>query len=283
MHWCWRAVIATAAGLIGLSFSLGCWIGCWNAFDLEVVAESLYDFEPNIPPGVPSFIWCWLLGGGISLICHRAVIMVCSSSRLRAVRARKWVVLLGVSALAWLASILFDVRLFREVASFAVAKGCVGMYWSHWSFETNTHLGNRQLPPDEWPEFQWDGGSFKGITAGVTHVDGPPGTITADQLLEAWHSGVLNERMGLKWPVLHAIWMGTHCIVVPLWIPMLVSGLAVAFCAGRALRRPRGGCCPACGYNLTGNVSGVCPECGSPVPRGVISGQQSAVRGEGRV
>jgi len=22
----------------------------------------------------------------------------------------------------------------------------------------------------------------------------------------------------------------------------------------------------ACGYNLTGNVSGVCPECGTPVP-----------------
>jgi hypothetical protein len=24
--------------------------------------------------------------------------------------------------------------------------------------------------------------------------------------------------------------------------------------------------CTSCGYNLTGNVSGVCPECGSPVP-----------------
>ena len=22
--------------------------------------------------------------------------------------------------------------------------------------------------------------------------------------------------------------------------------------------------CPACGYNLTGNISGVCPECGIP-------------------
>ena len=25
--------------------------------------------------------------------------------------------------------------------------------------------------------------------------------------------------------------------------------------------------CPSCGYNLTGNTSGVCPECGTPVPR----------------
>lgn len=26
------------------------------------------------------------------------------------------------------------------------------------------------------------------------------------------------------------------------------------------------GRCTKCGYNLTGNVSGVCPECGTPVP-----------------
>ena len=25
--------------------------------------------------------------------------------------------------------------------------------------------------------------------------------------------------------------------------------------------------CAVCGYNLTGNTSGVCPECGTPVPR----------------
>lgn len=30
--------------------------------------------------------------------------------------------------------------------------------------------------------------------------------------------------------------------------------------------RPDAGLCPACGYNLTGNASGTCPECGSPAP-----------------
>ena len=29
-------------------------------------------------------------------------------------------------------------------------------------------------------------------------------------------------------------------------------------------RRLQGGQCLRCGYDLTGNVSGVCPECGSP-------------------
>jgi hypothetical protein len=27
------------------------------------------------------------------------------------------------------------------------------------------------------------------------------------------------------------------------------------------------GCCQQCGYDLTANVSGVCPECGTPVPK----------------
>jgi hypothetical protein len=32
----------------------------------------------------------------------------------------------------------------------------------------------------------------------------------------------------------------------------------------RARRRRRAGRCPACGYDLTANTSGVCPECGRP-------------------
>ena len=34
-------------------------------------------------------------------------------------------------------------------------------------------------------------------------------------------------------------------------------------------RRVAGGFCRACSYDLTGNTSGVCPECGMPVHRGV--------------
>jgi len=32
-------------------------------------------------------------------------------------------------------------------------------------------------------------------------------------------------------------------------------------------RRIPTGHCQKCGYNLTGNVSGVCPECGTPIKR----------------
>jgi hypothetical protein len=46
-----------------------------------------------------------------------------------------------------------------------------------------------------------------------------------------------------------------------LWIPVLV------FLERRARRRLRQerGCCPVCNYSLTGNISGICPECGQPI------------------
>ncbi len=50
--------------------------------------------------------------------------------------------------------------------------------------------------------------------------------------------------------------------VVPLWIPFLAVALPTAIWSGLGCR-PKAGHCKSCGYNLTGNVSGVCPECGT--------------------
>lgn len=57
-------------------------------------------------------------------------------------------------------------------------------------------------------------------------------------------------------------------IRLPLWLPLLaflslttLSGWAIQ----RQRRRERVGLCSRCGYNLTGNVSGVCPECGEKI------------------
>ena len=48
---------------------------------------------------------------------------------------------------------------------------------------------------------------------------------------------------------------------LPIWIPFLLIALPTAYLFWRDRRPPRGHC-RECGYNLTGNVSGVCPECG---------------------
>ena len=58
-------------------------------------------------------------------------------------------------------------------------------------------------------------------------------------------------------------------IRLPLWMPLLLLATypAIAFIRGplRRWRRRRKGLCLKCGYSLTGNVSGVCPECGAEV------------------
>ncbi len=55
----------------------------------------------------------------------------------------------------------------------------------------------------------------------------------------------------------------------PLWMSQAVLIAATILLNRRASRRPPPGHCAACGYNLTGNVSGMCPECGTEFnPRG---------------
>lgn len=80
--------------------------------------------------------------------------------------------------------------------------------------------------------------------------------------------------------------VGYARIQPPLWTLALVLGwfAAIAIAVTSAfflLRNWRNGdataCCPKCDYNLTGNESGHCPECGSPIPDGnQIEGIQDA-------
>ena len=66
---------------------------------------------------------------------------------------------------------------------------------------------------------------------------------------------------------------GSYCRFVaigsPFWLPFFLFAAypAVAFIRGplRRWHRRRRGLCINCAYNLTGNVSGVCPECGKKV------------------
>ncbi|MBN2562781.1 MAG: hypothetical protein JXQ75_17800 [Phycisphaerae bacterium] len=48
---------------------------------------------------------------------------------------------------------------------------------------------------------------------------------------------------------------------------MLLLGtvLATSFLLWRDRSRPSPGRCQECGYDLTGNTSGICPECGTPI------------------
>lgn len=57
--------------------------------------------------------------------------------------------------------------------------------------------------------------------------------------------------------------IGTE-VCLPLWIPFLLTAVPTGFLCYRDRRIPPGHC-QSCGYDLTGNVSRVCPECGNKV------------------
>jgi len=78
-----------------------------------------------------------------------------------------------------------------------------------------------------------------------------------------WRPRVIRRayrRLGVKTPnpVIYS------ALLIPLWIPFVILALPTTYLFLRDRRRIPPGHCQTCGYNLTGNVSGVCPECGSP-------------------
>ncbi len=64
----------------------------------------------------------------------------------------------------------------------------------------------------------------------------------------------------------------------------ILMGVAVFLILGTKRRPPEWPCCVQCDYNLTGNVSGVCPECGTAIPIAEMqkAAAQTTATGESR-
>ena len=65
-------------------------------------------------------------------------------------------------------------------------------------------------------------------------------------------------------------------ISIWLWLPPILFAIYPAIFFVRRVRRRRrmqqlNVYCDACGYNLSGNVSGVCPECGVAIPEAALA------------
>ena len=58
---------------------------------------------------------------------------------------------------------------------------------------------------------------------------------------------------------------GSRWVVVPLWLPFVLVVGATAFLWLFDRRIPVG-LCISCRYDLTGNTTGICPECGAHAP-----------------
>ena len=78
------------------------------------------------------------------------------------------------------------------------------------------------------------------------------------------------RRFDWDWPTAVSEASGYSYLAFPLWIPFLFALIGFGI-FGRLSRKSSPGCCCECGYNLTGNMSGICSECGALVDRGVAS------------
>jgi len=86
---------------------------------------------------------------------------------------------------------------------------------------------------------------------------------------------IQNRRdFGLVWPsfdVLHRTGAADRSLFVfmPFWLLFVGAALPTFLILVRD-RRPRAGVpCNRCEYDLKGNVTGICPECGTPIPEEV--------------
>jgi hypothetical protein len=168
-------------------------------------------------------------------------------------RARHWLTraaLIG-SFLFLVLWVLSSVRFAFRVGSssfLALARGEIELTWYH---GPNSQVGKIMSSFTNWPS----GWSL-----------GPPMPSTN----AAWQCFLISLRL----PTYHRgeMYSGTTSlgvtsvhVDVPFWLPFLLCAIPALYVFWKDARRPLPGHCTACGYNLTGNVSGVCPECGTSV------------------
>ena len=88
----------------------------------------------------------------------------------------------------------------------------------------------------------------------------PRGPITVEPY--GWHCSTFPPGPVRIWPQIS--WPS---IYIPCWLPTLLVGSATSLLwyHDRKHTRCSADSCQNCGYNLTGNTTGVCPECGGAI------------------
>jgi hypothetical protein len=92
----------------------------------------------------------------------------------------------------------------------------------------------------------------------------PDGDHASSTLVPGWHAGCRPFR--LHWWFDHWQFGNLHHLILPLWVPAMITLLAAVI----TFRLDHGGqpnACPKCNYDRAGLAAGAkCPECGSAAP-----------------
>ncbi|MFH1747662.1 MAG: hypothetical protein ABIG44_11525 [Planctomycetota bacterium] len=125
-----------------------------------------------------------------------------------------------------------------------------------------------------WLDFMvWTPRLRVGVCLGVVRVVRVDGlrTLSYDTLLavEVSRAGPWSVNNDPGWSTLPTYkWLQNGWrLDVPVWPFIVLPGVLAGWIWWRERHRPGPGCCEHCGYNLTGNLSGRCSECGESVSK----------------
>jgi hypothetical protein len=168
----------------------------------------------------------------------------------------------------WLASLTFTITRFGQHVSVTMEQGFVGVYWGNDAETRNSGLDNHFSTP--WSPGRGNGRSFP---TGMTWAVYPHRNLfQPSEWADGWRYGNLRTSVLGLWAPSVGVDRYAAYIILPLWLPLLLLALSTAILGWRD-RRHRPGHCQRCGYDLTGNVTGVCSECGHTVPLTRASGE----------
>ena len=115
--------------------------------------------------------------------------------------------------------------------------------------------------------WQSDNGLYQmELTCGIVAVswEGGPAypTRNSNWSIGTYTDGIPRLEWAVKFESFNLFGKAIHSITIPLWVPFLLIAVPTLFLFIRIRRGKSPNRCAKCGYNLTGNVSGVCSECG---------------------
>lgn len=150
----------------------------------------------------------------------------------RILRVVKWaaavasLVLIGIAAISFLYLVRFN-------------------FGSTWALQL--HAGGISVVPQGWD----------------TCINAPP--LPPPPLVESLRMDIFSVRREFRdsWIRLNNWPRFSGNVLIPVWLPLLATVALSSMLWIVDRRQVRSGFCSTCGYDLTGNVSGRCPECGT--------------------